>query len=84
MSENFCFFVYVFTKEKLEGGYKDRVTEDILKFEKDTLFSSDTSTVLNMFICIYEPWNTSPVKDHVGDKYFKPTTQKCPLRELWL
>lgn len=45
MSENFCFFVYVFTKEKLEGGYKDRVTEDILKFEKDTLFSSDTSTV---------------------------------------
>lgn len=45
MSENFCFFVYVFTKEKLEGGYKDRVTEDILKFENDTLFSSDTSTV---------------------------------------
>ena len=29
MSENFCFFVYVFTKEKLEGGFKDRVTEDI-------------------------------------------------------
>ena len=48
MSENFCFFVYVFTKEKLEGGYKDRVTEDILKFEKDTLFSSDTSTVLSI------------------------------------
>ena len=48
MSENFCFFVYVFTKEKLEGGYKDRVTEDILKFEKDTLFSSDTSTVLSL------------------------------------
>lgn len=48
MSENFCFFVYVFTKEKLEGGYKDRVTEDILKFEKDTLFSSDTSTVLRI------------------------------------
>lgn len=42
MSENFCFFVYVFTTGKLEGGYKDRVTEDILKFEKDTLFSSDT------------------------------------------
>ena len=48
MSENFCFFVYVFTKEKLEGGYKDRVTEDIFKFEKDTLFSSDTSTVLSI------------------------------------
>ena len=48
MSENFCFFVYVFTKEKLEGGYKDRVTKDILKFEKDTLFSSDTSTVLSI------------------------------------
>ena len=48
MSENFCFFVYVFTKEKLEGGYKDRVTEDILKFEKDTLFSSDPSTVLSI------------------------------------
>ena len=48
MSENFCFFVYVFTKEKLEGGYKDRVTEDILKFEKDTLFSSDISTVLSI------------------------------------
>ena len=48
MSENFCFLVYVFTKEKLEGGYKDRVTEDILKFEKDTLFSSDTSTVLSI------------------------------------
>ena len=48
MSENFCFFVYVFTKEKLEGGYKDRLTEDILKFEKDTLFSSDTSTVLSI------------------------------------
>ena len=45
MSENFCLFVYVFTIEKLEGGYKDRVTEDILKFEKDTLLSSDTSTV---------------------------------------
>ena len=48
MSENFCFFVYVFTKEKLEGWYKDRVTEDILKFGKDTLFSSDTSTVLSI------------------------------------
>ena len=48
MSENFCFFVYVFTKEKLDGGYKDRVTEDILKFEKDTLFSSDTSAVLSI------------------------------------
>ena len=48
MSENFCFFVYVFTKEKLQGGYKDRVTEDILKFEKDTLFSSDISTVLSI------------------------------------
>ena len=48
MSENFCFFVHVFTKEKLEGGYKDRVTEDILKFEKDTLFSSDISTVLSI------------------------------------
>ena len=48
MSENFCFFVYVFTKETLEGGYKDRVTEDIFKFEKDTLFSSDTSTVLSI------------------------------------
>ena len=34
MSENFYFFVYVFTKEKLEGGY--------------TLFSSDTSTVLSI------------------------------------
>ena len=45
MSENFCFFVYVFTIEKVEAGYKDRVTEEILKFEKDTLFSSDTSTV---------------------------------------
>ena len=48
MSENFCFFVYVFTKEKLEGGYKDRVTEDIFKFAEDTLFSSDTSTVLSI------------------------------------
>ena len=52
MSENFCFFVYVFTKEKLEGGYKDRVTEHILKFEKDTLFSSDTSTVQSI-VCPY-------------------------------
>ena len=48
MSENFCFFVYVFTIEKFEGGYKNRVTEDILKFEKDTLFSSDISTVLSI------------------------------------
>ena len=45
MSGSFCFFVYVFTIEKVEGGYKDRVTEDIFKFEEDTLFSSDTSTV---------------------------------------
>ena len=55
MSENFCFFVYVFTKEKLEGGYKDRVTEDILKFEKDTLFSSDTSTVLSIVYLYISP-----------------------------
>ena len=45
MSGSFCFFVYVFTIEKVEGGYKDRVTEDIFKFEEDTLFSNDTSTV---------------------------------------
>ena len=43
--------MYLLNK-KLEGRYKDRVTEDILKFEKDTLFSSDTSTVLS-FVYLY-------------------------------
>ena len=46
MSENYCFFRYVFTIERVEGGYKDWVKEDILKFETDTLFS--TSTVLSI------------------------------------
>lgn len=47
MSENYCFFLYViFTIERVEGGYKDWVKEDILKFETDTLFS--TSTVLSI------------------------------------
>ena len=35
-------------KKSWRGDLKDRVTEDIFKFEKDTLFSSDTSTVLSI------------------------------------